>query len=194
MKKLNIIIFLLFLTNVFAQQKNKPVLNQKTQNATSFVFLKDGLTDFVVTSCPNKKQSELYRKTIDWVAVTYNVPKEVIKAQIENDYIRIEGYSENMLHLTTESGIFPIKSKYQIEISFKDGRYKFDVISVDYKLAHWIEIDLSQSNVYFEENTDILEKNNKSFPIDISTYFNNLNDKLKDFIQNKEIPSKKSDW
>jgi hypothetical protein len=58
---------------------------------TEFKFAKEGFTDYVVGTVEGKTAQELYKKTLDWVSVTYKNPKEVIKAQIENDYIRIEG-------------------------------------------------------------------------------------------------------
>ena len=66
---------------------------------TEFKFTKEGFTDFVVTQCEGKTQAELYKKALDWVSVTYKNPKEVIKAQIENDYIRIEGSSNSLVCL-----------------------------------------------------------------------------------------------
>ena len=98
-----ILLFFLFSTIIgFAQE-------------TEFKFSKKGFTDFVVVECENKTQSELYKKTLDWVAVNYNTPSDVIKGQIENDYIRIEGFSKDLVANGT---------RYQIEISFKDGKYK----------------------------------------------------------------------
>ncbi|MEO5776810.1 MAG: DUF4468 domain-containing protein [Flavobacterium sp.] len=193
MNKLKILILILFCSNLFAQKKATSV-QKEVEKPTEFTFSDNGLTDFVVIKCPDKKQPQLYKKTIDWVAVTYNVPSEVIKAKIENEYIRIEGYSKTMLNLTTESGVFPVDARYQIEISFKEGKYKFDVISVDYKLANWIEINLTKSKSSFEDSNDMIEKTNATFPMEISSYFNDLNSKLKKFIESKQIPSKKSDW
>ena len=98
---------------------------------TEFKFSKEGFTDFVVTEVPGKTQSELYKKAIDWVAVTYKNPKEVIKAQIENDYIRITGVSDNLL-LFNAMGKKYYSADYTIEISFKDGKYKFEVLNLEH--------------------------------------------------------------
>ena len=90
---------------------------------TEFKFVKEGFTDFVITQCEGKTQSELYKKALDWVSVTFKNPKEVIKAQIENDYIRIEGSSKNLVCFNA-MGKSCNTAKYNIEISFKDGKYK----------------------------------------------------------------------
>jgi len=75
-----------------------------------FVYTKEsGLTDFIVTKCEGKSRQELYKKVIDWISVFYNNPKEVIKAEIIDDYIRIEGLQKNV-PLGTFMGI---KNKYK---------------------------------------------------------------------------------
>ena len=78
MKKILLLVLLTFSTLSFGQE-------------TEFKFTKNGFTDFVVTTIENKTQQELYKKTLDWIQVTYKNPKEVLLAQIENDYIRFEG-------------------------------------------------------------------------------------------------------
>ena len=64
---------------------------------TEFKCTKEGFTDYIVGIVEGKTSQELYKKTLDWVSYTYKNPKEVIKAQIENDYIRIEGAKSNLL-------------------------------------------------------------------------------------------------
>ena len=66
---------------------------------TEFKFDKDGFTDFIVGECEGKSQSELYKKAIEWISINYKNPKEVIKATIENDYIRIEGSEKCLVAL-----------------------------------------------------------------------------------------------
>lgn len=81
----------------------------------------------VVTEIQGKTASELYKETKNWVQTYYKNPKEVLKSDIENDVIRIDGFC---------SDCFVVKSiienvcdyEYSIEISFKDGKYKFDYI------------------------------------------------------------------
>ena len=96
---------------------------------SEFKFTKDGLTDFVVTPVNGKMQNELYKKTLDWISLTFKEPGEVIKANIENEYIRIEGFSKELIcysYMGKRCGA----TKYEIEISFKDGKYTFDVLSI----------------------------------------------------------------
>lgn len=166
---------------------------------TEFKFTKDGFTDFIVTEVPGKLQNQLYKKTLDWISVTYKNPKEVLKAQIENDYIRIEG-SKHGLVCITRLIKFCYESRYQIEISFKDGKYKFDVIKIEYYVepskygpGGWYDYQLTNMNEYFKKSGEIrgaYEDSQLQFP----KFFNELNSELSVFLKSSEIPSKKSDW
>lgn len=152
------------------------------QEAT-FKFTKDGFTDYVVTNVDNKTQSELYKKALDWVQITYKNPNEVLKAQIENDYIRIEGRT---LELFTSGGI-SIPANYIVEIYFKDNKYKFDIISCLLK-----ESGSELTNEYgkfFNKNGEV-KPFLKNAPNQIEYTFNALNKNLEEFLKS----NKKSEW
>jgi hypothetical protein len=186
MKKL--IIGLLFITTFANAQE------------TEFKFNKERFTDYVVGNVEGKTATELYKKTIDWISVTYKNPKEVIKAQIENEYIRIEGAKENMICLKSLGMLNCYNARYLIEISLKDGKYKFDVIILETYMASsgvsaggWSEVVLSNTSVYYKRNGD-LRSIFKLYPPAIETEFNLLNTSLKKFLISDAIPSKKNDW
>ena len=83
---------------------------------------------------------------------------------------------------------------YTIEISLKDGKYKFDVISVNLLGTNSDpKMELSNMNEYYKSNGQI-KSNYKYFPEVFPAYFNQLNKELFDFISSENIPSKKSDW
>lgn len=168
---------------------------------TEFKFTKEGFTDYVVGIVEGKTAQELYKKTIDWINVTYKNPKEVIKAQIENDYIRIEGSKSNMLCIKSLGMLNCSDVRYQIEISLKDGKYKFDLIKLEQYIAPsqytvtsgWSEIGLANTSGYYKENGE-LRNIFKLYPQAIESEFNSLNISLNDFLKSNTIPSKKSDW
>lgn len=175
------------------------ISNLSFSQETEFKFKKEGFTDFVVTQCEGKTQAELYKKTLDWVSVTYKNPKEVIKAQIENDYIRIEGSSNSLICLNILGKKFN-NATYQIEISFKEGKYKFDVIEIrqytepsQYGAGGWSEVGLATTEPYYNKKGEI-RGIFKYFPELIPTYFNKLNLELKDYLISDNIPTKKSEW
>lgn len=186
MKNLMIISVFLLLSTVCKAQDN-------------FSFDKNGLTDYIVTPCEGKSQMELYNKCLDWISVTYKDPSKVIKSKIENEYIRIEGFSNDLVcysYMGKRCG----DTKYEIEISFKDGRYKFDVLEIleyntptQYRSATWTSFDLNNTSAYYDKKGEI-KKSYKYIPEMIPAYFNNLNLELNAFLLSNSIPSKKSDW
>jgi hypothetical protein len=164
---------------------------------TEFKFTKEGFTDFVVAECPGKTQNELYKKSIDWLAVTYKNPKEVLKAQIENEYIRIEGIKDGLVAGFMGS-TFPIK--YNLEISFKDNKYKFDVISIEYLVpanqygtGGWKNYELQNVEDHYKKSGELKSKYENEH-ITFPKYFNGLNLDFMNFVKSDSIPSKKSDW
>jgi hypothetical protein len=169
---------------------------------TEFKFTKDGFTDFVVINIEGKNQQELYEKALDWLQVTYKNPKEVIKAQIENDYVRIEGFESEMLCTSVLGSVYCQDVKYQVEISFKDGRYKFDVVKVEsYEagtidnnlVSKWIDFPINSAYVYFKKDGSP-KGMFKLYPEAFENTFNNLKSSLKDFLSSETIPSKTEEW
>lgn len=167
---------------------------------TEFKFSKEGFTDYVVTEVSGKTQSELYKKAIDWVAVTYKNPKEVIKAQIENDYIRIQGATSTMVVFSIMGSKSYYDARYQVEISFKDGKYKFDLIEIEYYTpaskygaGGWSYLVLSPLDYMYNKKGE-LKGNFKLIPDNVINHFNALNKDLESFLKSDTIPSKKSDW
>lgn len=99
---------------------------------TEFTFTPEkGMTDYIVTPVESKTAPEIYKKIIEWIKITYKNPDKVILSTIENEYIRFEGFGENIFaHCGLYSKTYH-DCKYQIEISIKDGKYKFDLVNVE---------------------------------------------------------------
>lgn len=177
----NTILLLSFITSslVFSQE-------------TEFKLTKDGFTDFVVTQKNEKTANEIYTKTLEWINKNYNNPEKVILAKVENDYIRIEGASNNIYILNTLGKENPTDVKYQLEIYFKDGKYKFDVTDLKYLApppTGWYDVPFA----YFYKKDGQLKSMFK-FTNQIPAYFNNLNKSLSDYISGVGIESKKDNW
>jgi len=186
---MNKLFLLLVFVSVFSYSQNN-----------EFTFTKDGLTDFVVIDCPGKTQEELYKKTLEWVLVTYKNPNEVLKAKIENDYIKISGASSGLILQYVLGMPMDFTGKYTAEISFKEGRFKFDVTALGYyhpgtRYGNGIEVDILNSSMsdYFRNNGTI-RSTYKKYPEKFSSEFNGLTASLKEFIISEKIGSKKSDW
>ncbi len=179
MKKLQLLF--LFLTGIMSAQE------------TEFTFDNSkGMTDFIVVNVESKSATEIYKKVIEWIKVTYKNPDKVILSTIENEYVRFEGSS---------SAVYPVNvplmgksyqdTKYQIEISIKDGKYKFDLIGMEnyispsqYSRGGWTPNTLFDKNVDKEYLDKFIYKKDGTlrsyykYINDVPVYFNDLNKSL----------------
>lgn len=168
------------------------------QNTMFSVSKEKGLTEFVIQEVPGNSASELYQKSLEWINKTYKNPNEVILAKIENDYIRFEGYQQNLFCFNALGAKNCNDVKYQIELSFKDGRYKFGIISLEdyikpsqYMNAGWRPSKLSTfgSNCY--KNNGEIKPMCKDYVVDVPVYFTKLNGSLNNYISKGD---NKNDW
>lgn len=112
MRKIILVLVLLVSINMFSQ-------NGK------FSFLPDGTSEYVVCTTPNLKATELYNKTINWININYKNPTEAIKAKVENEMIRIDGFGRGAFSRTFTSGNrADYDVTYTMEFQFQDGKYR----------------------------------------------------------------------
>lgn len=168
------------------------------QNSTFTVSKDKGLTQFVVQEVPGTSASELYKKSLEWINKTYKNPSEVILAKIENDYVRFEGYQQNLFCFSALGAKNCNDVKYQIELGFKDGKYKFTITSLadyikpsQYMNAGWRPSELSTfgSNCY--KNNGEIKSMCKDYVVDVPVYFTKLNESLNNYISRGD---NKNDW
>lgn len=166
MKKL--LFALLVFSSSFAQEK--------------FELTTAGFTDYVVTNVEGT-QSEIYNKAVNWIKETYKNPDQVIKMTIENEKLRFEGFKQNAICTKALGSIVCSNLTYSIEISFKEGKYKFDPISIEISGQ-----DGTKSNVSLEKVNTLWFKNGKPFKgyegiiSDFENHYNTLNQSLKEYI------------
>ena len=80
----------------------------------------------IIVQADSLKANQLYAKALNWVQDTYKNPDKVLKSKIENESIRIDGYAQDAWFYKTFVGTMFYNIDYTIEISFKDGKYKFE--------------------------------------------------------------------
>jgi hypothetical protein len=191
MRKLQLLF--LFLTGVINAQE------------TEFTFDNTrGMTDFVVTNVESKSATEIYKKVIEWIKVTYKNPDKVILSTIENEYVRFEGSSSAVYPVNVPlMGKSYLETKYQIEISIKEGKYKFDVIGMEnyyspsqYSRGGWTPNTVFNGNADKEFLDKIIYKKDGTlrsyykYINDVPQYFNDLN---KSLVESITATVKKSD-
>ena len=139
---------------------------------------KNGMTDYLVSECKGKTQSELYITTNEWIVKSFKNSNEVIQGQTEKEFIRIEGFTKNFngAHDAT----------YVVEISFKDGKYKFDPKSFIMTYGTNVFNLFETYPSYFK--SDGSTKDRVKVTIDGATnLMNDLNKELKSFISDNEV-------
>lgn len=167
-----------------------------------------GMTDFVVVPVESKTASELYKKSLDWIKVTYSDPGKAILSTIENEYIRFMALGDYICYDISNPKAVNLDCynvKYEIEISFKDGKYKFDILSLQrfetpsqYITGGWKNVPVFTTGITEEELSKILFKKDgtlKKQYIAISKsadYFNSLNESLLKYITFSD--KEKKDW
>ena len=167
---------------------------------SEFTFTHEkGMTDYIVTPVEGKTASETYKKTIEWIKLTYKNPEKVVLSTIDNEFIRFEGTSEK-LYSYGGMGQMYVPTKYQIEISIKDGKYKFDLVGIQELVSgNWREIivfnskmskeDLEKAYVFKKDGT---LRSSFKFANEVPTYFNELNTSLSESITS--TVKQKNEW
>lgn len=156
-----------------------------------FNFGRSNITEYLVMKVDSIRKEELYKLINDWIKNTYRDPKKAIKAAFENEKIRIEGFTNGFAK--------KYAVRHTIEISVREGRYKFDPIALDYYIPslayeldwgfmttkhdsgdYFISIpinDKEQFNSYYNQN-GYLKVKYRRFPPSIEKLFNDLNQSL----------------
>jgi hypothetical protein len=145
-----------------------------------------GMTDYIVTSIEGKTASEIYKKVIEWIKVTYKNPDKVILSTIENEYVRFEGSSDSFYAMNPMSKIY-VPVKYEIEISIKDGKYKFDYIGMTIiengtKIPYFSAKSKEELEPYpiFKKDGEL--RSTYKYFTEVPIYLNNLNKSLSESI------------
>jgi hypothetical protein len=98
-----------------------------TQDLPKFELTKDGVQPIVV-NIDSFSILTLYQKTLNWIQENYKNPKEVLKANIENETIRIEGYKKNAWFYKSLGMKQEYDMEYSFQIEFKEGRIRLTFI------------------------------------------------------------------
>lgn len=144
----------------------------------------------VVTEIPSKSANELYLKTKEWIQKSYKSPNEVLKADLENNLVRIEGYcsdcyQQKALGITNVFGCL-----YTLEIEFKEGRYRYTYnVTKQYNQG---KIVFYTWRDYFKKTGELKNAYKSSFD-GMNASANLIYNSLLDYLTGK-TDLKKNDW
>jgi hypothetical protein len=115
--KIFLLVLIALLINVFSYSQEIPNLKLTPNGVEPIVVITDSL-----------KAVDLYKNALNWVKNYYKNPDKVLMAKFENEKIRIDGYAINAWWYKTLGMKLAYNMDYTVEVSFKDGKYKFEYI------------------------------------------------------------------
>ena len=176
MKKLLFTLTLLFSISLFSQE---------------LTVTPDGLRDasnndksYVVINTPDKTAEQNYNNVLKYINKTYNNPKEAIKANISFEYLKFDTFISDFL--ITKNGISKDTNdaRFSIEISFRNDKVKFEVVSLSIYNDAGYEVLFSGGAfsgfaIYNKKKTKLKKPKTKK---DIEVYFNNTINNIKGYL------------
>lgn len=154
------------------------ISNLSYSQEISFKYDENGLSPkYSIIKVNSLMQNQIYEDALNWIKQNYKNPDEVIETRIENEMIRFTGIKQNALSIGKSKPIY-FDLKHTILISFKDGKYKFEPLSIMVKASGtdnnfgWIPFDLNNGKLYYKKGK-LIEKFDQ-YVIKIPEFLNNL--------------------
>jgi len=132
---------------------------------------------YVVIEVNELTIDDSYKKIIDWINITYDDPSQIIKAQLEHKYIRIQSESKDITHSNT-------LMRYLIQFRFEEKIVIIDIVELDIytvtsskslkfgDTGNWSSISLKNKKMYKKNGK--FKKAYSSNALKIMSYFNEL--------------------
>lgn len=202
MRKLLLLLFVTSLFQLNAQEfETRTVVVEEGTNAAKGTF--QYLKPMMVLEAEGTSK-ELYQKAINWVNETYKNPEEVIKGKVEGDYLRLEGFTSNLIRANVIGTMFYYDVRYTVKLDFKDGRFKYEISKMEqyfpasqYSASQWISLMSNKEIVYKTANRKGKPKKDGVANLKaVKEYFENLGISVKDYMQKNEASetSSNDDW
>ena len=169
--KLKALLLIAFITtSIFAQD-------------TEFKFSKDGLTDFIVTNYDGSAK-DTYNRALAWIKENKGYK---VLSSVEYEKITFQGGKDNFICSKAGGTNVCTFATFVIEITFKDGRFKFDAISLDEfdKKETTTQNNLNDFSYYYDKD-GTLKKYKDDVPSAYESLFNDLNKSLIAFMDKKK--------
>jgi hypothetical protein len=166
-----------------------------TEQKTAVGILSVLNTDYVVVDLEGTVE-ENYKKVVDFINATYKNPKEVIVAQSENEYVKINGFAPNLEAVNSLGMLSFMDVKYTITYFVKDGKMKVELGSIENYVP---SSQYSSGGWYSWSGMATHKANGKEKPSitpykeRFENYFNDLVNGVVEF-KNTSLASTDNDW
>lgn len=153
---------------------------------TEFKFSKEGLTDFIVVTYDGSAK-DTYNRALAWVKENSKKGYKVTSS-VENEKMTIEGGKENFLCSKAGGTNVCTFGTFTIELSFKDGKYKFEAVGLSEKPNNsttTVVHNLNDFSEYYDKDGS-LKKYKDDVPAAYESLFNGLSKDLVSFMDKKK--------
>ena len=92
-----------------------------------FNMTKENTDTVIITLDSTYTKDIIFKRAKEWILYNYNTPSKVIKAEINNEYIRINGINKSVAKVNV---LAYIDLDYIMTIDVKDGKYRL-IVSIN---------------------------------------------------------------
>ena len=174
------VILAIFISNVLIGQEI-PQLKLTRGGVEAIIVEVDGLST-----------SEIYNKAKSWVQETYKNPDKVLKADIANEKIRINGYANDAWWNKSLGIKSTMDMEYTVEISFKDGKYRFVYNVGQFYVSGAGKAYYSYSSFFKKKNGEVRKAYKDAVP-SLEITMNDLSQSFFNYVSGKSS-KKDNDW
>lgn len=146
--------------------------------------------DPIVVHIDSMSAKELYKKTLKWVQKTYISPENVLKGNIENENIRVQGKKENAFSYSNWPGSFSgtmyYDAVYMFDLDFRDGRFRATYQPMTFYLGGTLK-EVSGYSSWFAKQKDTkkgakIQAINDNAIVEFNIHMNELVKNLHDYL------------
>ena len=150
--------------------------------------INDNEKTFLVINVEGKTSKQLYDNALKYINKNYKSPDDVIKGKTDGEYLKFITHVSNFLVVNNSGAKIPIDADYTIELNFKDGKAKFEIISLDmYAQTGGYKVIFSggafDGYPIYNKKGKLKRPDTKS---EIETYFNSQINLIANFLQGKD--------
>ncbi len=182
MKKILLLALILFSSLTFAQKlKVTPNGLKDSENSEK---------SFVVIPVEGKTAKQLYDETVKYINKNYKSAEDVIKGKTEGEYLKFVTYAPKFISVKNGWDKIPFNAKFTIELNFKDGKVKYEIIELEMYNDAKYNLSFTGSGLSFfiyNKNGELKKEDAKN---NIEEYFNGNLLSLTNFIQGKSTEDK----
>jgi len=154
------------------------------QVTPNFDLTKNGVSP-IILNIDSLDAKSIYLRAMNWIQETYKDPQKVLKANIQNEKVRVETYKSNAWYYMSLGRRYDYDMDYTFEIEFKDGKVRLTYTPGQF----WVQGKRGLTYESFYKSSGELRQAYKEGEISLEASMNELKDSLYNYLTKK----KKSD-